>query len=87
MVIYSEEPVPAVPLVLRTRIVGSRFSGFCPALPLGSELGPTMFLIYVNDTPMWVHSYMRLFTDDAKLMRRVMNNEHCNNTQEDLINS
>ena len=53
-------------------------------VPQGSVLGPIMFLIYINDMPMEVNSYMNMFADDAKIMRRIRNVEDCNMLQEDL---
>ena len=53
-------------------------------VPQGSLLGPIMFLIYINDMPARAKSYMSMFTDDAKIMRRIRNVEDCNMLQEDL---
>ena len=53
-------------------------------VPQGSVLGPIMFLVYINDMPAGVRSYMNMFADDAKIMRRVRNVEDCNVLQEDL---
>ncbi len=38
---------------------------------------PIMFSIYVNDMTDGVTSYMTMFADDAKIMRRVINEEDC----------
>ena len=43
-----------------------------------------MFLLYVNDMPIGINSYMNMFADDAKIMRKVKNLEDCNILQEDL---
>ena len=53
-------------------------------VPQGSVLAPVMFAIYVNDMTEGVSSYMSLFADDAKLMRRVERREDCETLQEDL---
>ena len=36
-------------------------------IPQGSVLGPLLLLIYINDLPDVVHSFIKLFADDAKL--------------------
>ena len=53
-------------------------------VPQGSVLAPIMFLIYVNDMPEKVTSYMSLFADDAKLLRKITEDEDCNKLQQDL---
>ena len=53
-------------------------------VPQGSVLAPILFLIYINDMPEGVNSYMNLFADDAKLCRRVRTEEDCKVLQEDL---
>ncbi len=53
-------------------------------VPQGSVLGPIKFVIYVNDINEETDSYMNLFTDDAKLMRRIDNVNDCMVLQDDL---
>ena len=53
-------------------------------VPQGSVLAPIMFLIYVNDMTEGVSSYMSLFADDAKLLRKISNQEDCKELQKDL---
>ena len=45
----------------------------------GSVLGPTLFLIYINDLPDVVHCSIKPFVDDAKMFSAV-------NTLEQAIN-
>ena len=33
-------------------------------------MAPIMFIVYVNDITKWVSSYISLFTDDAKLLKK-----------------
>ena len=53
-------------------------------VPQGSVLAPILFLIYINDMPEGVDSYMSLFADDAKLLKRVKTNKDCEILQNDL---
>ncbi len=53
-------------------------------VPERSVLGLVMFDIYVNDINEETDSYMNLFTDDAKLMRRIDNVNDCMVLQDDL---
>ena len=53
-------------------------------VPQGSVLGPVMFGIYVNDLVEGIDSYINLFADDAKLMRKVETEDDCRKLQEDL---
>ena len=62
----------------------SDWRGVASGVPQGSVLAPIMFLIYINDMPEKVTSYMSLFADDAKLLRKITNGDDCNKLQEDL---
>ena len=53
-------------------------------VPQGSVLAPIMFLIYVNDMTEWVSSYISLFADDAKLLRKIGNHKECEELQNDI---
>ncbi len=71
---------------MRTIVRGmkSEWKMVSSGVPQGSVLGPIMFLLYVNDMPIGINSYMNMFADDAKIMRKVKNLEDCNKLQEDL---
>ncbi len=53
-------------------------------VPQGSVLGLVMFVMYVNGINEEIDSYMNLFVDDAKLIRRVENVNDCIVLQDDL---
>ena len=53
-------------------------------VPQGSVLAPIMFVIYINDMTEGVTSYMNMFADDAKILRRVRNEEDCVALNQDL---
>ena len=59
----------------RVLIRGS-YSVWSPVIcdvPLGSILGPVMFLIYVNDIPDIITSAAKLFADDTKIYSQINN--------------
>ena len=43
-----------------------------------------MFLVYVNYMTEGVNSYMSLFADDAKLLRKIESKENCEHLHKDL---
>jgi hypothetical protein len=47
----------------------SSWSDVLSGVPQGSVLGPTLFVIYINDMPDVVKSTIKLFADDAKIYR------------------
>ncbi len=72
---------------MRTVIKGSRLNWgtVISGVLQSSVLAPIMFTVYVNDMTEDVESYMNLFTDDAKIMRKVTNEEDYNALNQDLI--
>ena len=67
--------------------VENEFSNSVPVksgIPQGSVLGPTLFVIFINDMPEIVVSMCQLFADDAKIFRNVSSREDCIKLQNDL---
>jgi ribonuclease P/MRP protein subunit RPP40 len=53
-------------------------------IPLGSVLGPVLFVIFINDLPAIVKSMVKIFADDTKVYRSVMEDFDRQKLQEDL---
>lgn len=53
-------------------------------VPQGSNLGPLLFLLFVNDIMYDVDISFLLYADDLKLYRRISDNADCNRLQEAL---
>ena len=71
---------------MRTTIKG-KYSGWkevTSGVPQGAVLAPIMFLVYINDMGEGITSYMNMFADDAKIMRKIVDEQSCRELQSDL---
>ena len=67
---------------VRVASASSEWQPVISGIPQGSVLGPTLFILYVNDLPSKVNSSIRLFADDTKLFGKV-----CNDTDHSAVNT
>ena len=63
----------------------SNWTDVISGVPQGSVLGPTLFIIYVNDLPDYVQSFLGLFADDTKIYRPITSPIDISLLQQDLI--
>ena len=53
-------------------------------VPQGTVLGPTLFLLYINDIDVNIQSQIRLFADDCLIYRPITSNDDHDKLQQDL---
>ena len=71
---------PASSCIQANAAIGQVISG----VPQGSVLGPTLFLLYINDIHSGINSTVRLFADDTALYKKIASQSDADSLQEDL---
>ena len=61
---------------VKVRGAVSNLARVTSGVPQGSVLGPLLFLIYINDLPEGIKSFISMFADDAKILKRVEKEEN-----------
>ena len=62
----------------------SNWSNVTSGVPQGSVLGPTLFVLFVNDLPSVFKNKCKLYADDCKLMATVDSIEEIDKVQDDI---
>ena len=62
----------------------SQWANISSGIPQGSVLGPLLFLLYINDLPSVVQSYIKIFADDTKLFSAIKDEYDSDVLQNDL---
>ncbi len=62
----------------------SEWSDVESGIPQGSVLGPVLFVLFINDLPSVVQSFMKIFADDTKVYNYVKDNKGVKELQSDI---
>ena len=65
----------------------STTAGVSSRIPQGSVLGPILSLIFINDFPLVIQAFIKLFADDAKIYQIVSSMTEVAQLQDVLDNS
>ena len=69
---------------VKVRTASSSLRKVTSGVPQGSVLGPLLFMIYINDLPEGIKSFMSMFADDTKVLKKIEDEESCRELQKDL---
>ena len=64
----------------------SEWADVLSGIPQGSVLGPTLFLIFINDLPETIANLVKIFADDTKVYSIINDNQDIESLQNDLDN-
>ena len=64
----------------------SAWKNVISGVPQDSVIGPTMFVLFINDMPEVVTSCIEMFAGDAKVFEAIMTEQDRSDLQEDLDN-
>ena len=64
--------------------ISSETKGVTSGIPQGSVLGPMLFVIYINDLPDSIKTYVKIFADDTKIFNVIQTSEDATILQEDI---
>ena len=62
----------------------SNWEDVLSGIPQGSVLGPTLFVVFINDMPDEITSLSKMFADDAKVFRQIETSVDTVTLQNDL---
>ena len=64
--------------------IASENSNVTSGVPQGSVLGPTLFLIFINDISENISSHIKIFADDTKIYRSIQSQNDIQTLQNDI---